>query len=70
MGIVADREFRYKCLTRAVFCVAKAQDTKDAATQRLSGLYLWCKQGKIHLSQIYHYFIWIRESGIETLLTQ
>ena len=38
MGIVADREFRYKCLTRAVFCVAKAQDTKDAATQRLSGL--------------------------------
>ena len=39
MGIVADREIRYKCLTRAVFCVAKAQDTKDAAKQRLSGLY-------------------------------
>ena len=40
MGIVADREFRYKCLTRAVFCVAKAQDTKDAAKQRLSGLFI------------------------------
>ena len=33
------QELSYKGLTRAVFCVAKAQDTKDAAKQRLSGLY-------------------------------
>ena len=33
------QELSYKCLTRAVFCAAKAQDTKDAAKQRLSGLF-------------------------------
>ena len=43
MVIVVDREFRSKAtrvyhVTRAVFCVAKAQDTKNAATQRLSAL--------------------------------
>ena len=32
------QELSYKGLTRAVFCVAKAQDTKDAASQRLSCL--------------------------------
>ena len=32
------QELSYKGLTRAVFCVAKAQDAIDAAKQRLSAL--------------------------------
>ena len=33
------QELSYNGLTRTVFCAAKAQDTKDAAKHRLSGLY-------------------------------
>ena len=35
MGV---QELSYQGLTRAVFCVAKAQDTKHAAKQRVSDL--------------------------------
>ena len=34
------QELSYQGLTQAVFCVPKAQDTKDAAKQRLSDMYL------------------------------
>ena len=37
MGV---QELSYYCLTRAVFCVAKAQDTKHAAKHRVSDLLL------------------------------
>ena len=54
MGSSGDGEFRrwgvqdlsYQGLTRAVFCVAKAQDTKDAAKQRLSALYTFMDQSR------------------------
>ena len=37
MGV---QELSYQGVTRAVFCVAKAQDTKHAAKQRVSDLYI------------------------------
>ena len=38
-SIYGVHELSYKGLTRIVFCIAKAHDTKDAAKQRLSDLY-------------------------------
>ena len=56
------QELSYKGLTRAVFCVAKAHDAKDAAKQRLSALYFFI------LRHLRHFCAYLTSTSVLTYM--